>query len=492
MRHGLVGLVASAILALAGLASAAESPPVAKTRADPAPGSARQQLEAYRDQVNAGMVGIVSGGIDGTYLRVASELASVLDNPEDGLRVLPVAGKGSLQNVWDLVFARGIDVALVQSDVLAYAKREKIFPRVELLIQYICHLYDEEVHILASRDIHRIEDLAGKKVNFDGRGSGTWMTASMIFGQLGIEAEPTHYDQALALEKLKSGEIAAAAFVVGKPARLFANLPPDSGLHFLDVPQSAELKQTYQQAELTSEDYPKLLNEGETVSTVKVSAVMAVYAWSPDHERYRKAARFVDAFFSHAAVLQQAPRHPKWRELSLAENLPGWVRFPPAERWLHVAAKTGSDAQEYAQFMSFLEQVKPGGVGDPAERDALFAQYVQWRGDKGAASGSTVPPKSAHASRELAPAESGASEQRSTTLPIGQDAVRQVQAALKAEGVYRGPIDGVVGPSTTRAIGAYQKKRGLPQSSTLDPATLRALTAEKTAGAPAVSANAED
>jgi TRAP transporter TAXI family solute receptor len=472
MRHALSALVAAGLLALPGLAPAAESPPAGKSR-EPPGGTAREQIEIYRDQVNAGMVGVVSGGIDGTYLRVATDLANVLDNTEDGLRILPISGKGSLQNVWDLVFARGIDVALVQSDVLAYAKREKIFPRVDALIQYICHLYDEEVHVLAGKDVQRVEDLAGKKVNVDNRGSGTFMTASLIFGQLGIAVEPTHFDQALALEKLKSGEIAAALYVVGKPARLFTGLPPDSGFHFLAVPQTDELKQTYEPAELAAEDYPQLIGEGANVPTLKVSAVLAVYAWSPRAERYKKVARFVDAFFSHANALQQRPRHPKWRELSLAENLPGWQRFPPAERWLHNAAKEGDSTAEYTRFMSFLDQVKPGGIGDPAERDALFAQYIQWRGEQAAGTSVAAPAPSRSRGEQAA-----AGSSRPATPPIGKDAVRQVQTALKAEKLYGGPVDGVVGPSTTRAIGTYQERHGLPPSSTLDPATLRALTAE--------------
>src|SRR4051794_10940346 len=79
-------------------------------RQQPLRSDTQRQLDALRDWVNAGIVGMVSGGIGGSYLRVATELADVLDNSEDGLRILPIAGKGSMQNVWDLVFARGIDI----------------------------------------------------------------------------------------------------------------------------------------------------------------------------------------------------------------------------------------------------------------------------------------------------------------------------------------------------------------------------------------------
>ena len=55
-----------------------------------------QSASEYRQQINSGTVGIISGGVDGTYIRIATDLAAVLDNG-DNLRVLPVMGKGSVQ-----------------------------------------------------------------------------------------------------------------------------------------------------------------------------------------------------------------------------------------------------------------------------------------------------------------------------------------------------------------------------------------------------------
>ena len=39
------------------------------------------------------------------------------------VQVLPVLGKGSLQNLADILYLRGIDVGIVQSNVPAYAKQ---------------------------------------------------------------------------------------------------------------------------------------------------------------------------------------------------------------------------------------------------------------------------------------------------------------------------------------------------------------------------------
>jgi peptidoglycan hydrolase-like protein with peptidoglycan-binding domain len=63
-------------------------------------------------------------------------------------------------------------------------------------------------------------------------------------------------------------------------------------------------------------------------------------------------------------------------------------------------------------------------------------------------------------------------------------AVRQAQSELKREGLYRGTVDGVVGPETTRGITAFQQREALQQSARLDRATrdrlnLRALRMDR-------------
>jgi len=345
--------------------------------------AAAAPVDALRARANAGTVAVVSGGVDGTYVRIAADLAAVLDNG-DTLRVLPVIGKGSVQNITDVVFLRGIDIGIVQSDVLTYAKRERLFPGVEKSIQYIAKLYDEELHVLAGGNISTIEDLAGKKVNVDLRGSGTAMTASLVFERLGIAIEQTNDDQALALEKLKNGQIAALAFVTGRPARLFRDVGGADGLHFLSVPMNPALLETYLPSQLTHEDYPLIVPDGAPVETVAVGAVMAVYNWAPESDRYRKVARFVDAFFGNFNAFLQPPRHPKWREVNLAAQVPGWTRFGEAENWLRreaAAVASGSSnsplRQNFDRFVALS-----GGTGaahDDAQREALFEAFLRWQ-----------------------------------------------------------------------------------------------------------------
>ena len=277
-------------------------------------------------RANAGTVGIISGGPDGTYVRIAADLAAVLDDG-DALRVLPILGKGSLQNLADILVLRGVDIGIVQSDVLAFARRERLLPGVDSLIQYIAKLYDEEVHVLARPEIARIDDLAGRPVNVDVRGSGTAMTAALLFDALGVAVQVRNDPQDTALDRLRRGEIAALVYVAGKPARLFGGIPAGSGLKLLPVPASPALLETHLPAEFRRADYPALVPEGESVETIAVGAVMAVYAWPAGTERHRKVARFVEAFTAKFPAFLQAPRHPKWKEVNLAAQVPGWTRF---------------------------------------------------------------------------------------------------------------------------------------------------------------------
>ncbi|WP_237182158.1 TAXI family TRAP transporter solute-binding subunit [Roseomonas marmotae] len=299
--------------------------------ASPARGQGVPALNTMTARANAGTVGIISGGVDGTYVRIAADLASVLDDGER-LRVIPIIGKGSVQNISDIMLLRGVDIGIVQSDALAYARSRRLLPGINAMIQYIAKLYDEEIHILAREGINSVQDLAGQVVNVDVAGSGTAMTASLVFDLLQVPVKPANDTQDVALTKLRNGEIAAMVFVAGKPARIFSGVPAGTGLHFLPIPATPALIETYLPSSLAAGDYPTLIPEDGNIETIAVGAVMAVYAWAPGSDRYRKVANFVEAFQANFDKFQQPPRHPKWREVNLSAQVPGWVRFNPEQQ----------------------------------------------------------------------------------------------------------------------------------------------------------------
>jgi len=116
--------------------------------------------------VNRGVVELETARTAGISVRIAEDLANVID---DGAtrRVLPVIGKGALQNITDLKLLRGIDMAILQIDVLDYARQQNLFPGIESWATYITKLYKEEFHLLARQEIKSVADLANQKVNVD-------------------------------------------------------------------------------------------------------------------------------------------------------------------------------------------------------------------------------------------------------------------------------------------------------------------------------------
>lgn len=131
-------------------------------------------------RANAGTVGIVSGGVHGPHISIATNLAAVLDNGSR-LGAVAVIGRGSVQNIAAIMVPWGVDLDIVQSYLLADVWRKRPFPSVDRLVQHVCRLDDEKVHILAAPGTERVQDLAGKTVSVGLRGSGKAMTARLIF-----------------------------------------------------------------------------------------------------------------------------------------------------------------------------------------------------------------------------------------------------------------------------------------------------------------------
>ena len=204
---------------------------------------------------------------------MAEEIAGIVD---DGAtrRVVPVLGKGSLQNITDLKYLRGIDLAIVPADALEYAREQRLFPGIEDSLTYIAKLYNQELHLLARSDIKKIADLSGQTVNVDVQGSSTAFTTTRLFDLLHINAKITNDNPDAALQKLRNGEIAALAFVAAKPAPFFQAIDAADGLHLLDIPLTPAVAGAYVPSRITAADYPRLVASEQPTDTIAVGTVL--------------------------------------------------------------------------------------------------------------------------------------------------------------------------------------------------------------------------
>ena len=337
-----------------------------------------------KQRKNAWTVGIAGGLIDGTYMRIADELGKVLDDG-DNLRVLPMVSYGAASNLDDLLYLRGVDLAVTQSDVFEYFRTERKTSNLQNRVHFMLRLPIAELHILAKTDIRSVEDLRGKRVNFGPAGSGSSLTGTIVFQRLGVQVEQVLIDQQSALQKLQSGEVAALVRVVGKPVDFFTKIPSNSGLHLIPIPFTSTFADYYTAGEFEAKDYPLLVAEGGKVDTIAVPAVLAVFNWSKGSDRYRRIERLAERLFSHWDQFLVAPRHPKWRDVNLSATVPGWTRHTIAEQMLARFYGPSASAQNDTSrdFQAFMDRPGSGVPQSEADREVLFRGFLQWREQQG-------------------------------------------------------------------------------------------------------------
>jgi TRAP-type uncharacterized transport system substrate-binding protein len=292
-----------------------------------------------------------------------------------------MVGKGPEQNIKDVMFLRGVDMGITQANLLKHFDRTgDLGPNLKGRITYIAKLFNEEMHVLVRSEVNDIKELNGKPVNFGAQGSGTEITGRLIFAALGVDAQEVNLTDSEAIEKVKTGEIAATILVTGKPAPAFANLKETTGLKLLAVPYAKSLEDEYYPATLTHEDYPALVPEGARVDTLSVCAVLVSFNWPTDSIRYKKIAKLVDRFFARFDDFQVAPRHPKWKEVNFAATLEGWRRSPLAQTWIDQAATRTTDTASRSNFDAFLAEASTarGAPISDAERADLFRAFLEW------------------------------------------------------------------------------------------------------------------
>ena len=224
-------------------------------------------------------------------------------------------------------------------------------PDIASRLRYIAKLYNNEIHILAPTSVKSIFDLGGKRIT--AQTDVGYYSAKVIFSRLGLKAEFDYWtDDARAIQKLIDGESDGYIGSTGKVFSLLRAIKNDDRrLHLVPIPYDPRLLDLYLPTTLSDADYPNLLAPGEKIDTVATSVLLATFNWPEGGERYRRTAKFVDAFFSKFDEFHKPPRHPLWKAVNLGATIPGWTRFPAAEEWLRnwrVGQRTNAETTERA------------------------------------------------------------------------------------------------------------------------------------------------
>src|SRR5882724_2488787 len=205
----LVVLALFAIIMACGFAARAEESAIDPAKVSDSLKAIFQFGSAQTKQaLNQNTVTLITGTIGGTYVQFGADLASVLDDGNK-LRVLPIVGRGSVQSVADILFLQGVDIGIVRADTLDYLERKGFAKDIKKQFTYVTKLYNEEMQIIASKSIHSLADLNGKRVSVDLPNGGTFVTASIVFERLGLKPNLVYVEQRIAMEKMKAGEIDA-------------------------------------------------------------------------------------------------------------------------------------------------------------------------------------------------------------------------------------------------------------------------------------------
>jgi hypothetical protein len=284
-----------------------------------------------RERVNAGTVGLAGGLLEGAPIRFAAEIARVV-NESNQVHVLPIVTRGPTENVNDLLYLKGVDLAVINTDSLEEYKAQ--VPQIQQRIVSIINLFPSDLHIFVRPEIRSLADLAGKKVNFNTQGTAAAYSGPLIFSRLGVAVDKVFIPHPVALEQLKRGEIAAVVFITSKPVDTFVKGKWDEGFKFLPVEYGPKFSDYYVASSLESADYPNLIAKGERIATIAVPTVLASYNWGPETPRYRRVERFVEEFFSRVDKLKSPGFDPKWRDVDLKRGAPGIERFRAAQNWI--------------------------------------------------------------------------------------------------------------------------------------------------------------
>jgi len=275
-------------------------------------------------------LGLITGGEKGTYYQFGLDLQKLVKPAGINLNVFP--SKGSIENVYAVYQRPGVPMGIVQSDVLAFVSRvqtDPVLKQIARKTKMVFPLYNEEIHLLGKKGIADFDDLAGRRVAVGRDGSGTYLTARLLFKLSEIApSEMVPIDTGEALAELKAGRIDAMFYVAGYPVKLLKeDVTAQDGLALIPIMNKSVLE-FYPQAEIPAGTYAW---QTSAISTAAVKAVLVSFDFR--RRDCDNVGRFAQLLSRGLDNLQRTG-HAKWKAVDLNYPLRGWEQYDCVRKYL--------------------------------------------------------------------------------------------------------------------------------------------------------------
>lgn len=315
---------------------------------------------------------ILTGGPNGTYIQFGRNVSEIAATCGVDLQVQESAG--SLENFLGVRKRRFTQFGIVQSDVLEYLKTfaadDPGVARAILGVRIAFPLYNEEVHVLGTKDINSLADLDGKRIAVGVEDSGTFLTASLVLDLAQVNpAERLTIDADASLKALTDGQIDAFFYVAGAPTKIFQSPDIDPARFHLVPISDPTLQAVYEPATIPAGSYPF---QSDPVDVVAVKAVLMTYEYDPNRNAYHRESCKAVSDISHLISTRfgelQANGHPKWQQVDPTALPPGWnigscvnagldPNYPLACEGDQPTAATGQSATESEANSAYRRQI---------------------------------------------------------------------------------------------------------------------------------------
>lgn len=266
---------------------------------------------------------IMTGGPKGTYYQFGLNLKELVK--ANGISLQVNNSTGSIENLYAVYKRPYTQMGIVQSDVLAFVSKvqsDPVLKRIAQKTKMIFPLYNEEIHLLGRKELRDFDDLANKRVAIGKEGSGTYLTARLLFEVSEIRPrEMIPIGTSDALSQLKSGAIDAMFYVAGYPVKLFVeDVSMNDNLALIPI-LNKNIVEFYPQVKIPANTYRW---QQETINTVAVKAVLVSFNFRRVNCEF--VGEFSTAIYENMDWLIQNG-HSKWRSVDLDYPLKGWEQY---------------------------------------------------------------------------------------------------------------------------------------------------------------------